>query len=470
MMRLGYKARLTAWHATVLALILSVSAFALDWTVRRIVFDQFDAALLHAAQSVAAEIAEEGPTSPVHALPVKRVRRLLWSFQPVIQVVDHEETMATLIGAHQPLAISSAVRDKVRRGKVIFQTGRTGDSQALRIVALRATHGGENYSVEVAHPLDELYVLLYRIRLLIIGASVAILAAIVATDILLTRRVLRPIDAIVRQARRLSESNLAERLPQPAESGELSRLVETLNEMLLRLHESFEAQRRFTADAAHELRSPLTRLRTEMEVALRRPRNVDEYRAIVATALEEIQRLGGLTENLLMLARLDAGEGRQAAAGEAHLADVVDGILMRFEPLATAREIELRVDRTGSDATVSVQPGIVDVVVGNIVDNAVKFSPRGGTVTLNVVATPSHGVITVADTGLGIPAEEQPHVFERFFRGRGPRTTGAFGVGLGLAIACTLVERQNGSIHVDSKSGYGTTVTIRLPLAVSKTR
>ena len=123
-----------------------------------------------------------------------------------------------------------------------------------------------------------------------------------------------------------------------------------------------------------------------------------------------------------------------------------------------------------ADVTVKVLPAIVDVVLGNLVDNAVKFSPRGGAVTFDVMATPTEGIVTVADTGPGIPTEEQPHVLERLFRGRAPRASGAFGVGLGLAIARTLVERQNGVIDVDSKPGCGTTVTIRLPLAVSKTR
>src|SRR5262249_9988879 len=120
-------------------------------------------------------------------------------------------------------------------------------------------------------------------------------------DFALTRQVLNPIDAIVRQARRLSDASLAEPLPHPREPGEVARLVETLNAMLDRIRASVEAQRRFTADAAHELRSPLTRLRTEIEVTLRRPRDLSEYRATLATTLEEIERLSALTESFLML-------------------------------------------------------------------------------------------------------------------------------------------------------------------------
>jgi two-component system OmpR family sensor kinase len=463
-MRLGYRARLAGWHAIVLAIILGASVVVLDWTVRRIVLDQFDAALLHAAQSVGAEIADEGPTSPVPALSMKPVRRLLWSFRPIIQVVDRDGAVMTILGARAPLPTQTSLHNVISRGKIVFRTLATPESRALRVVALRASHGPNVYGVEVAHPLDEVHVLLDRIRLLLVAAAIAILVAIVATDFVLTRQVLRPIDAIVRQARRLSNASLAESLPHPGEPGEVGRLVETLNAMLGRIRESLEAQRRFTADAAHELRSPLTRLRTEIEVAMRRPRDVEEYRSILVATLEEIERLGALTENLLTLARLDAGEGHQAGLEATRLVAIVDALVHRFDPIATARDITLRAAPHTTDALVTVLPAILDVVIGNIVDNALKFSRPGGIVEVNIIVTATEAFITVSDSGLGIPEDELPRVFERFFRGKGPRAMGASGVGLGLAIARTLVERQNGAIEIESKPGAGTTVTIRLPI------
>ena len=274
---------------------------------------------------------------------------------------------------------------------------------------------------------------------------------------------MRPIDAIVRQARRLNDASLAEPLPHPGEPGELARLVETLNAMLARIHDSVEAQRRFTADAAHELRSPLTRLRTEIEVTLRRPRDAAEYRATLATTLEEIERLGAVAESLLILARLDAGEGRAAVTGTHRLSTIVEAIVGRFEPLATSRGLALRIAPHATDALVEAAPGIVDVVVGNVLDNAVKFSPPGGTIDVDITGTPYEICVTVSDMGPGIPEDELPRVFQRFFRGKSPRAMGASGVGLGLAIAQTLVQRQRGAIDIDSKPGSGTTVTIRLP-------
>ncbi|HEY3099455.1 MAG TPA: ATP-binding protein [Methylomirabilota bacterium] len=464
-MRPGYRTRLAAWHAIVLAVTLGASVVVLDWTVRRIILDQFDAALLHAAQSVGAEIDEEGPKSPVEALATKPVRRLLWTFRPIVQVVDGRGDIVTLLGSQVPLRLDPPQLTKViGRGKIAFQTLTTADSRVLRVAALRASHGGQTYAVEVAHPLDEVQVILQRIRWLLASVAVAVLIAIVAMDLVLTRQVLRPIDAIVRKARRLNDASLAEPLPHPGEPGELARLVETLNAMLGRIRDSVEGQRRFTADAAHELRSPLTRLRTELEVTLRRPRDAAEYRATLATTLEEIERLGAVAESLLILARLDAGEGRTAAEAQ-RLSTIVEAIVGRFEPMAASRGIALRIAPQATDALVEIAPGIVDVVVGNVLDNAVKFSPPGGTIDVNITGTPSEVCVTVTDMGPGIPEDERPRVFERFFRGKSPRAMGTSGVGLGLAIAQMLVQRQHGAIDIDSKAGSGTTVTIRFPVA-----
>src|SRR5262249_39349330 len=142
-------------------------------------------------------------------------------------------------------------------------------------------------------------------------------------------------------------------------------------------------------------------------------------------------------------------------------------IVARFEPIARAHGIALRIAPDATDARVAVAPGIVDVVIGNVLDNAMKFSTSRGTIDVNIAHAPSEVCVTVADTGPGIPSDELPRVFERFFRGKSPRAMGAWGLGLGLAIAHTLVERQHGAIDIDSKPGSGTTVTIRLPVAPS---
>src|SRR5262245_20138566 len=182
MIKLGYTARLVGWHVAVIILILGVTTFALDWTVRRVVLDQFDAALLHAAQTEAAEIVDEGQTTRVHAPTTKRVRRLLWSFNPVVQVIDLENGGAVPrpgLNTARPLPTPAPLLDRLQRGKTAFYT--VSDRDRLRMVAVPAQHQGRRYAVQVAQSLREVHFLLNRLRLLFAAASVAVLIALVLT-------------------------------------------------------------------------------------------------------------------------------------------------------------------------------------------------------------------------------------------------------------------------------------------------
>ena len=332
------------------------------------------------------------------------------------------------------------------------------------MVSLPITIGADTYVVQVATSLDDARAVVRGARWLFVVVAVAILGAVVATGALLARRALRPIDRIVSQARRIGESSLAERLPHPGSQDEIGRLVATLNDMLQRIEHGFEAQRRFTADASHELRSPLSRLRAELEVTLRRPRERTEYEEALRSCLDEVERLSSLTEELLGLARLDAGEGQPPATGAVPLAPIIEETVRRLAPEAERRAITL-VAVPGPALSVKAAPGAAGLAVANVLDNAVKFSPAGGRVTISVFAEAGEAVVTVADTGPGVLPDEVPRLFERFHRGSAARSGETPGTGLGLAISRALVERQGGWISVDSTPGEGATFSIRLPLA-----
>jgi two-component system, OmpR family, sensor kinase len=300
--------------------------------------------------------------------------------------------------------------------------------------------------------------------------------------------VLRPVDQMTQAARRIGAERLAERLEGVETDDELGRLARTLNEMLARLEAGFTQIRRFSADASHELRTPLTILKGEIEVALRSAREPAEYERVLASALEEVERMARLVDDLLMLSRADAGALRWEK-GPVEMDRLVEEVAKQGEVLGRGREIQVGIQ--------SLEPLIVHgdelrlrQLLLNLVDNAVKYTPQGGRVTLSLRrvggesdgptglpadASPGPSIprssdvpaaeIVVQDTGVGIPAEALPRIFERFYRVDDARSREAGGTGLGLCIARTIAEAHEGRIEVASVPGVGSTFTVRLPLA-----
>ena len=465
-MPLGFKMRLSLWHAVAVALILGAAAFGANWALARLVRGQVDDALLTLASSEAAAILREGgKPMRVHEAPSGTAPPSFPRLDKFVQIIGLDggdvARSATLGTARLPA--SPQVLEDLRRGVTVFQTVEDFAEEPIRMVSIPVDAGGGRYAIQVATSLDDARAVLRAARWLFLVISLGILSAVVATGALLARRALRPIDDVVRRARGIGEMNLAERLPHPGSQDEVGRLVETLNEMLARIERGVEAQRRFAADAAHELRSPLSRLRAELEVTLRRPRDRAEYEEALRSSLDEVERLSRLTEELLGLARLDAGEGRETPSGPVPLTPIVEEAVNRMQGEAERRHVKVFV-RPGDDLSVNVAPGAASLALANVLDNAVKFSPAGGRVTVEMVVDGDEAVVAVSDTGPGLLVEEIPRLFERFRRGSASRSADTPGVGLGLAISRALIERQGGRILAENVAGGGAIFSIRLPL------
>jgi two-component system OmpR family sensor kinase len=463
---LGFKARLSLWHMAVVALILAVTAAAADWAFSSVVRGQVDAALLALAASEAdSAIHDPGPSVRVHEVAPGTGNPSFVRLDKFIQIVALDGRVvawsANLGIARLPTP--PPVLARVRSGETTFLTLEHFGEEPVRVVATPVDVRGARYGIMVAGSLDDADAVIRSARVLFLVMALAILTAVGVTGTLLARRALRPIDQIVRQARRIGEANLAERLPAAVTQDEIGRLVQTLNDMLARLERSFDVQRRFTADASHELRSPLSRLRAELEVTLRRPREGAEYEEALRSCLDEVERLSRLTDELLALARLDAGEGQEPPVS-APLAPIVDEALRRLAPEAHRRGVRVVVKPLPA-LVARVAPGAASVAIANLLDNAVKFSAPGAEVAVGVEAEAGDAVIAVADSGPGVGDDEVPRLFERFHRGAASRSSETPGVGLGLAISRALVERQGGRISVAPTPGGGATFTIRLPLA-----
>ena len=279
----------------------------------------------------------------------------------------------------------------------------------------------------------------------------------------LARRMIKPVNEIIDQAESLEAQTLHRRIDAHADSREYERLVRVLNTMLARLDRAFDAQRRFTADASHELRSPLTALRGEIELALRRRREEEEYRRVLASNLQEVERLSQLAEDLLTLARSDAGV-MEPRLRHTDVLERAEHVLRRLERNALKGDVRLELAVDG-DTDGIFDPGLVDQLLWNLVDNAVKFTPPGGVVRVSLDGGSDAVAIRVTDTGPGLPAGEIDRIFERFYRADEPRTPGdaTAGTGLGLSIVRAITEVHGGTVVARNRDGGGAEFTVRLP-------
>ena len=461
------KTRAFVIHLVAVGLLLAAATIGANWAFSRIVLDQFDQSLADLAQTeAAANLSNPGQPPRIHEMTPGTAPPSLPRLDKFIQIVDldgHVVAHSANLGTAR-LPTRRALLARLRAGEPVLETVSDFGDEPLRLFSIPLDIGTGRYAIQVGGSLDDTDVAMRWARWLFVMMSLAILGAVVLTGVLLAQSILRPIDKIVLRARMIGAIGLAERLPHPGGRDEISRLVETLNEMLGRVEQVFEAQRRFTADASHELRSPLSRLRAELEVTLRRPRERPEYEEALRSCLSEVARLSRLTEALLTLARLDAGESPEVPREPVPLTPILAETVSRLAPGGRAREISVAIDAP-DDVLVSVAPAAASLVVSNVLDNALKFSPTGGRVRVGVSVENGAAVVAVSDNGPGVPEEEAPRLFERFYRGSNARASDTPGVGLGLAICRLVMESQGGSIAVASATGGGTTILVRFPLA-----
>lgn len=372
----------------------------------------------------------------------------------------------------RPLPLSDAARGASTSNSLSFtETISHAEEGELRVVTVPVTtfRNTENAVIGYAQVALPESMREDRLRTLLSGLIGAVIASAVVAWLLaslLARTWLRSVDAAAESAHRIGTGQaLRERLFVPGDEGEIARLARAFNELLDRLESAHGTQQRFLADASHELRTPLTVLRGEIEVALRRDRPAEEYREVLESSREEIERLTRLTENLLALARSDAGEGlvtREAV----DLSVVCDRVRDTLAAPAVEKRIDLHIDAaepvwTSGDAVA------LERVCLNLAENAIRYSPPGESVALRAHAEGSDAVLVVSDTGPGIGAEHLPHLFERFYRVDKARAREHGGAGLGLAIVEALVKAHGGSVQVTSTVGQGTVFTVRLPLATA---
>ncbi|HCT57811.1 MAG TPA: HAMP domain-containing protein [Gemmatimonas aurantiaca] len=483
------RTRLTLWYTAALGVLLLIMGSATYAVLKRVTRADSDAYLTDTADAVAASLqlalAGVPPAFAQDSLaPRWAADRTLENhrfrdigvaiFQartsnadgPVLHLlaVDTTSSATRYFGgaAGWQIASTSAVRALALMDTDLV----TLDPHRERVVSLPVSTRRGLYVVAVSQSLAARDVLFARVReTMWIGVPIALLLAM-AGGLGLAAASLRPVDAMRAQAEQITASNLHERLPVPSTEDELSRLSRTFNALLDRVEDAFEQRRRFTADASHELRTPVAIVIGESELALSSDRSADQYRSALRIIHGEARRLASIVGDLFLLARRDGAEQAIAPVPlflEELVGDCVDaiggiarskGLTLEFSPMS-------EVPYTGDDA-------MLRRVVMNLLDNAIKYTPAGGRVRVEAQPRPHEGaVVRVSDTGVGIPAEHQPRIFERFYRVQ--HTTDrsgladASGAGLGLPIAAWIAQAHGGSLQLVRSDDSGSVFELTLP-------
>ena len=307
-------------------------------------------------------------------------------------------------------------------------------------------------------------------------AEVREMVLVVLTDLLtlfllfgviwfISKKMLQPLSSMAEAAHRIRAGELAERIPVDNPEDDIGRVAVALNDAFDGYQQAMDRVRRFSSDASHQLRTPLTAMRSVGEVCLQKDRSPEEYRDKIASMLEECQRLSRIVEQLLALSRLERSKLREQFVPVA-MAAVIKRVIDTFEPLYADKQVDL-ITELAPSLMVQGNVGLLEQVVANLIDNAIRFTPLGGTIRVSTAKTSgSLAVIRVVDSGPGIPEAEQTRIFQRFVSLPGPEMPGS---GLGLAIVADIVKLHDGKVEAKSNPEGGATLTVTLPLASAVT-
>ncbi len=436
-------ARLTLWYSLVLLAGLALFGAGIWIVVTHSLAASIDERLAAQAKGVATVLRTEyNPLKPDH------LREELSEYAQATP----EGRLIEVFGSEGEVLVGGGV------------AAATTSNRHYRTLDTEATMPGRRYRILVAAPLEGTELMLRRLREVLLWAAPLVLLIGSLGGYWMSRRALQPVDAITRAAQTIGIENLSQRLEVPAAGDELARLSETWNNMLARLEAAVKRLSQFTADASHELRTPITLIRATAELTLRRERSGETYREALRHIIDDSDRTARLIEDLLSLARADAGLPA-LPLDRLELMPLVREVCEQGQILAEARQLEISAEAPEQPVFVDANDPALRRLLLLLVDNAVKYTPAGGRITVSVGMEPSGATVTVRDTGIGIPDSALPHVFERFYRVDESRNREAGGAGLGLAIAQWIAQRHHASLEAESVMGQGSAFRVRFPHA-----
>jgi heavy metal sensor kinase len=466
--RLPISLRLAFGHGILMMVLLPLVGLGVYNLVHRDLLKSVDAALLASAESMRASKSAEGfGVGLDQFLDNFLGGREVNAYARLVDLSGNIRSKSARDDVSLP--ITKLAMARAEQGLPTFETWSREGKAPLRQLTMPVMLSGifSGTLVQVGAPLDSTWATLREVRSVFYLAFPAILAVSMLAGYILARRSLEPVDGMRRAADQLSATDLSHRIEVPKVRDELHDLAETFNLMLSRLEDAFERQRRFSSDVSHELRTPLTAIRGETELALRRNRSPEEYRAALETIQKESVAMGTTVEDLLLLARAETG-GLPTTKAPVVTSDFLYGVANKAEQLGRAKQIFVNVVDSGAPEEFLAAENYLSLALGNLLSNAVKHSPERGTVTLTCKNAGGNSLtFTVEDQGEGIPPVLLEKIFDPFFRVDSARNRIAGGVGIGLSLARALAKLHGGDVRAESSHGRGSQFHLTIAKALS---
>ncbi|MFT4578222.1 MAG: two-component system OmpR family sensor kinase [Nitrospinales bacterium] len=460
------RSRLTAWYVTLLAIILILFSVILNFFLAKRLHESVDNSLTVSATVVATSATMRLGNSPLPGLNQLFEQFMsqgnLNKFYRIYDGSGNVGSRSKNISASQFPLSQTAYADALE-GKNSYETFKVGGQQPIRVITMPILLGGKLINlVQVGTSLEAVQETLRNLKIFLFTAvpSVLIFAALFAR--FMARRALKPISRIIDTAREIGQGQeLSKRIPVLKIKDELGQLALTFNEMMNRLENSFAQMRQFSSDASHELRTPLTVLRGQNELILSKQRKPEEYQEVISSNLEEINYMSKVLEDLFVLSRSDENQVNLVCK-PVDLNALVEEVCKHAEILAEEKNIKIIIAFLESTEIKGDEVRLRQMV-WNVLQNGIKYTQRGGELKVSLQNEGEFVLLTIQDTGIGIPEEDLPLIFNRFYRVDKARTRDEGGSGLGLSICRQIAEAHKGKIEVESKLGVGTRFKIRLP-------
>lgn len=472
-LRIGVRVQLTFWYTAIFGLLLLIAGILVYVNLDQSLAGSPDASLQLRSQQLADGVSlEQGQITihdPISNLPGfdpsdnRLTSQADVNFDNLVRLLDTHGHVIYQTLAFQHIHVPAESVNRPLQGTPWQGTVQVRDGQEVRIYSRTIADDGKVFAIiQVGASLNQVENALKQITTELLVAAFFVLLLGALGSYWLAGRAFMPIRRLIEVARTIQAGDLRQRVPVPRPADEVQALALTFNDMLASLEQTLNRQRRFVSDASHELRTPVAVIRSKTDLAIQQPGELDEYLTVLRQVNGEAERLGHLISDLLALARADEGKTLfEMETVPLHL--LAEAVAANAEALASERGVTLTVEPAPPVDVRGDEARLIQVIM-NLLDNAIRYTPCGGSVVVSIASTTEWATLTVRDTGIGISSEHLPHIFNRFYRADSARTHNpGNNNGLGLAIVSWIVLAHHGTIDVESQPGHGSTFTITLP-------